>query len=322
MKIVFFGTSNVALPILEALSKKHEVLAVVTSPDARFGRKQEIKESPVSVLANEMKLKVLKPLSVKDNSDFLNELQSLNAEIFVVVSYGKILPLSVINLPKYKTLNVHFSVLPKYRGSSPIQYALLNGDKYTGTSVFILDEKVDHGALLGSEIVEIGQDDNFLTLSQKLAYKSAAIINELIADYVSGKITPQIQDEQAATFTKIITREQGKINWQNTSTTIYNQFRAFYPWPGVWTTWNGRIIKLIDIEISLLHPPAIPTLKRWQAGKTTEALSPGLVLQDGMVMCGESSYIKIKILQMEGKKEMPFIDFINGFKDFLGSVLN
>src|SRR3989344_7146376 len=140
MRIIFFGTSNVALPILEALSRKHEIAAVVTMPDAKTGRSQALTESPVSVLANEMKLKVVKPVNVKSNPEFHHSLQNIGAELFVVVSYGQILPLDIINLPKYKSINVHFSALPKYRGPSPIQFALLNGDEYTGISIFILDE--------------------------------------------------------------------------------------------------------------------------------------------------------------------------------------
>jgi methionyl-tRNA formyltransferase len=133
MKIVFFGTANTALPILEKLHSKHQVLAVVTNPDAPFGRSGKMQESPVSALAKDLKLPLFKPEKVKGNVDFLEQLKNINVDIFVVVAYGKILPLEIINLPKFKTINVHFSVLPKYRGSSPIQFALLNGDKQTGT---------------------------------------------------------------------------------------------------------------------------------------------------------------------------------------------
>src|SRR3989338_6928876 len=155
MKIIFFGTANVALPILEVLNKNHQVLTVVTTPDVKVGRKQELEESPVSALANDLKLPVLKPESVKANPEFLSQLSNLKAEIFVVVAYGKILPIEIISLPKHKAINVHFSLLPKYRGPSPIQFALLNGDKQTGTSIFVLDADVDDGPLLKQEIVNI-----------------------------------------------------------------------------------------------------------------------------------------------------------------------
>ncbi len=309
MKIVFFGTSNVALPILEALAKQHEILAVVTQPDGKVGRKQEIQESPVSVLANEIKLKILKPEKVKGNKQFYNELLNFGADIFVVVSYGQILPLEIINLPKYKTINVHFSVLPKYRGPSPIQYALLNGDMETGTSIFILDEKVDHGPWLFSETLPIEADDNFITLSEKLAYKSANVINKVIEDYTSGKITPLPQDEGAATYTKIIAKADGRINWQKTAQEIYNQFRAFYPWPGVWTTWQGKTLKITDMSI------------QYNPHQSSLIQTSGGVMEDGFVVCGKNTALKIKTLHLEGKKEMPILDFLNGNRNFISSLL-
>jgi len=163
LKIVFFGTANVALPILEVLNKTHQVVAVVTTPDVKVGRKQEIEESPVGALAKDLELKILKPENVKNNPEFIAELKNLGADIFVAVAYGKILPEEIINMPQHKTINVHFSVLPKYRGASPIQAALLNGDSQTGTSVFVLDKEVDDGPLLAQEIVNIAPDDNYLT---------------------------------------------------------------------------------------------------------------------------------------------------------------
>lgn len=309
MKIIFFGTSNVALPVLEALSKKNQILAVVTSPDARVGRKQEIKESPVSVLANEMKLKLLKPEKVKGNSEFLNEISTLGADIFVVVSYGKILPLEIINLPQFKTVNVHFSPLPKYRGSSPMQTALLNGDEYTGISVFVLDEKVDNGPLVSTEIVKVDADENYLTLSQKLAFKSAASINQILEDYTSGKITPLPQDEASATYTRIISKADGKIDWNKSASEIYNQFRAFYPWPGIWTKWNGKILKITDLQV--YHGNVDSNRK----------LGPGTVEPQGLVVCGQNTAIWLKSIQLEGKKETLMQDFLNGYSDFVGSKL-
>lgn len=310
MNIVFFGTSNVALPVLESLLKEHKILSVVTSPDAVVGRKQEFSESPVSSLAKDLKLTLLKPEKVKNNTEFMFELQKLNADIFVVVSYGKILPADIINLPKYKTINVHFSVLPKYRGSSPIQYALLNGDTQTGTSIFVLDENMDTGPLLGQEIVNIEPGDNFFTLSDKLAKKSAGIINSVIKDYIDGKIIPLPQDEARATYTKIITKQDGKIDWNKSAQEIYNQFRAFYIWPGVWTIWSGKKIKVLDCMTTEIEASA------------TENYRNGQVAQGGVVACGNNTYLKIKTLQLEGKNETDIGSFLNGYKDFVGTKLD
>ncbi len=305
-KIVFFGTSNVALPILESLKTKHEVLAVVTQPDAKSGRKQEFSESPVSVLAKEMDLKVLKPKKVSRNDIFRVELEALGADIFIVVSYGKILPSNIINMPKYKTVNIHFSILPKYRGPSPIQTALLNGDKETGTSIFILDEKVDHGPILAQEKAQIDPGDNYFTLSEKLAFKSSLLINQTIEDYTSGVLKPIPQDDSQATHTKIITKQDGAIDWEISAIQIYNKFKAFYPWPGIWTKWNGKMVKILDC-----YPSAI---------SFTNA-KPGTVLDGSAVVCGSGSTLEIKTLQLEGKNETDILSFLNGYKDFVGSKL-
>lgn len=311
MRIIFFGTANVALPILEALNKQHQVLAVVTNPDAPVGRSGKPQESPVSALAKDLNLKTFKPEKAGDFG-FLDELKNLNADIFVVVAYGKILPKDIINLPKYKTVNVHFSALPKYRGPSPIQSALQNGDEQTGTSIFILDEEVDNGPLLAQKIVNIEPDDSYFTLSNRLAKISADLLLETLADYEAEKITPLPQDESAATHTKIISKQDGKIDWNKSAVQIYNQFRAFYPWPGIWTNWNGKTLKILDCKVN--------TNLRMEHG-STDTYGCGTVLENGTVVCGEESILQIKSLQLEGKNEMPIADFLNGYGHFVGSKL-
>lgn len=307
MKIVFFGTSNEALPILETLKKEHEIAAVVSTPDALAGRRQELSESPVSALAKDLSLPIFKPEIVKNNPQFLSDLQTIRAEIFVVVAYGKILPQEIINLPKYKSVNVHFAVLPQYRGPSPIQYALLNGDTQTGTSIFILDQKIDEGPLLAQETCGIDPDDNYFTLSDKLARLSARLINPTLEAYVSGQVTPLPQNDSKASYTKIITKADGKIAWPQTSTQIYNRFRAFYPWPGIWTTWKGQVVKIIECS-PVEYPLPLGAL-------------PGKVLDQGVVVCGKGSALQISRLQLAGKNETGMLDFLNGYRDFTGSIL-
>ncbi len=306
MKIVFFGTANVALPILEALKKQHEILAVVTNPDVKVGRKQLLQESPVSALAVDLNLPLHKPEKVKNNPEFLELLKNLNADIFVVVAYGKILPLELINLPLHKTINVHFSLLPKYRGPSPIQATLLNGDSHTGASIFVLDEQVDTGPLIAQEIVAVEPDDNYFTLSDKLARLSAKIINTAVEDYVSGKVTPLPQVDMGVSHTNIITKNDGRVNWNKTSSEIYNQFRAFYLWPGIWTIWNGKKIKIAG---------CFPI--KWPIGES----QPATVLEQGVVVCGQGTALQISLLQMEGKNETAILEFLNGYQEFVGSNL-
>lgn len=306
MKTVFFGTSEAALPVLEALGKSGSVAAVVTGPDVKVGRKQSLQESPVSALAKKFGLPLFKPEKIKNNPDFLKTLQGFAADIFVIVSYGKILPLEIINLPKYKTVNVHFSLLPKYRGASPLQAALLNGDNQTAVSIFVLDEKVDHGPVLAAKTVGIAPGERYPELLKKMALKSGEVIMQTLEDYISGKITPLPQKEEEASYAKILSKADGKINWSDTAEKIHNQFRAFYPWPGIWTIWNGKVLKIADLKIG-----AIGLNKKFE---------PGTVLEGGCVVCS-NGFIELKTLQLEGKKAMPIKDFLNGQKQFIGSLL-
>ncbi len=303
MKLVFFGTSNVALPVLEALQREQQILAVVTTPDAKVGRKQILSPSPVAMLAEELSLPILKPEMVKNNPEFLQQLRDLGAEIFIVVSYGKILPEQVINLPPHKTLNIHFSRLPEYRGASPIQAALMNGDTTTATSIFVLEPEMDTGPIVAQQETTIDDDDTFLTLSQRMAKQSAELLLDVLPDYESGKVTPRPQDHTKASFTKIITKQDGKIDWSKPSQEIYNLFRAFYPWPGIWTTWDNKILKVLA---------CVPAA-------TSSDVEPGTVLPDGIITCGNNTTLKITSLQLEGKNPVTFKDFSNGYPLILKS---
>jgi methionyl-tRNA formyltransferase len=307
MKIIFFGTSNIALPVLEALKNKHEILAIVTTPDAKEGRDQELQESPVSALAADLKLTTFKPESLKNNQEFFDQLKQLNADIFVVVSFGKILPSEIINLPKYKAVNVHPSALPKYRGPSPIRTALLNGDEFTGVTLMLMDEKLDSGPMLAQEIVKIDDSDNNFTLEAKLAKTAANMINPVLADYISGKITPLPQDEAKVSFTSMIEKQDGKINWQKTAQEIYNQFRAFYPWPGIWTVWKDKNLKITECSTI--------------GYQSQQQFKPGTVLDNGVVACGSQTFLQIARLQISGKNETGILDFLNGYRDFVASNL-
>ena len=313
MKIVFFGTSNVALPILEALSKSHEILAVVTQPDAKVGRKQELQESPVSILATEMKLQVIKYKVIKGNPEVAKKLGSFGADLFVVVSYGQILPKEILEMPAMGCVNVHPSLLPKYRGSTPFVTALLNGETKTGTTIMLMDEKMDEGPIIAQEEVLIEPYDNAVTLGDKLSRVSASLLLTVLDKTANGTIpfSQMPQNASQATYTKILTKEDGKIDWNKTVGEIYNQFRAFYPWPGVWTKWNGKILKLTDC---VLADPDI----RNESGSTEDY---GKVLRNGVVICGNNTFLQIKSLQLEGKKETSLKDFLNGNREFVGSRL-
>ncbi len=295
MKIVFFGTSDVGLPILEALVKEHEVIQVVTSPDAAVGRKQELTPTPIANLAKFLKIPVAKPNSVKNNPEFLDFLRGLGADIFIVVSYGKIMPAELLEIPRLKTINVHFSLLPKYRGAAPIQYALLNGETTTGTSIFILDELVDHGPILVKKEFPIESQDTFETLAKKLSELSAGLLIDLLPSYEAGIITPQEQNHDEATFTKLIKKDHGRIDWSKSAQEIFNQWRAFTPWPGIWTTYNGQNFKILKLQV-------VPALDNEQLNE--------------IVPCGNNTYLLLETVQPSGKNPMSMRDFLNGQKDF------
>jgi methionyl-tRNA formyltransferase len=299
MKIVFFGTSDVGLPILTALATEHEILEVVTSPDAPVGRKQELQATPIAMLANSLDIPLQKPERVKNNPDFITHLRSFNADIFIVVSYGKILPVELLDIPPLKTINVHFSLLPKYRGAAPIQFTLLNGDTVTGTSIFILDADVDHGPILIQKEFPIEPTDSFPTLAAKLSALSADLLMEMLPLYQSGKITPVEQDHSAATSTKLIKKESGRIDWTRSASETHNALRAFTPWPGIWTTWHGENFKILQAQ------PFAAT--ETPAGKD-------------VIPCGPQnarSYLQLLEVQPAGKKPMSMKDFLNGQPDFM-----
>lgn len=267
MKIIFFGTANVALPILEKLNKQHQVLAVVTNPDAAVGRSQSLEETPVSALTRDLKLPTFKPETVKDNQEFIGQLKNLGADVFVVVAFGTIMPAEVINMPPLKTINVHFSALPKYRGPSPIQSALLNGDKQTGTTIFILDEQIDHGPLLAQKIADIEPDDNYFTLSDRLAHVSADLLMETLSDYQPGKITPLPRMNRSHRILKLLPSRPEKLTGPNQPLKFTTSCGLFTFGQGFGQRGRARKLKfLIFIRREVRRMPEIPAQYCQEAG--------------------------------------------------------
>lgn len=297
MKIVFFGTSDVGTPILKELGNAHEIALVVTSPDAPVGRKQVITPSPIAVTAQEMGLNISKPEKVKNNPEFLQTLRNVEADIFIVVSYGKILPEALLDIPLLKTLNVHFSMLPKYRGAAPIQYALLNGDTETGTTIFVLDAEVDHGPILSQQPLAIKVDDTFTTLARTLSELSSKLLAQTLPQYAAGQIVPRIQNHELATFTKLIKKDDGRIDWNRTAGDIYNQYRAFIEWPGLWTTYQEKKLKILECA---------------PAGNQNELSRTAL-----LIPCGNNTHLAITKLQLEGRNPATAKDFLNGNPRFM-----
>lgn len=270
IKIVYFGTPEFSAYILEKLieffqnlpaSRLHlegattnqlqfEVQTVVTSPDRPVGRLQQSKSSAVSMVARKYGIPMLKP--DKLDQDFIaSHLSLLSADLFIVASYGKIIPQTLLDIPTKGALNVHGSILPKYRGASPIQAPILNGDKETGITIMLMDEKVDHGSILSTNKIRISQQDTFETLSRKLSQEAVPLLIDTIVDFILGKIKPQSQDHTKATFCKLIKKEDGYFDINNPPSQEHLDriIRAYYPWPTAWTRWNGKIVKLLPNQM-------------------------------------------------------------------------
>lgn len=312
--LIFIGTPDFSVPTLQALisNERFNISAVITAPDAKVGRKQILTPPPIKIIAQKHKLSVLQPKKI---TSVINQITKLSPDVIVVIAYGQIIPKAILDIPKFGCLNLHASLLPKYRGASPIQAAILNGDKKTGITLMKMDAGLDTGPLITQESIDITATETGESLHNKLAKLSAATLVKYLPQYLDGKLKEKPQDNSRATHTKKITRESGKINWRKSAKEIARMTRAYYPWPGTWCKWNNKILKIISVDIIkinkyttgavFLHPPRI-------AG---EAGDGQLAMQ-----CGKNALI-IKKLQLEGKKQMSNKEFLAGHQEIIGIVL-
>ncbi len=306
------GTSEFAAEILESLiTTGYNIVSVYTQPDKKAGREQEVKKSAVKILADKNKLPVFQPS--KFNESVIEELRVQKPDLIILAAYGKIIPASVLSLPGFGALNVHASLLPKYRGPSPIQNALLNGEKETGVTLMLMDEKIDTGDILGQKKTAIDKNETAQELAKKLAKISSALLLKTIPLWIERKITPQKQNDSQATLCQLIEKEDGKIIWAEDAETIYNLFRAFTPWPGIFAYWEGesgpRRIKLNKIGFLKNNPETKHHIGEiFQIGEKI-----GVQCNLGVVILEE--------VQLEGKTNMKIEEFMNGYQNFIGSIL-
>ncbi|HOZ36639.1 MAG TPA: methionyl-tRNA formyltransferase [bacterium] len=305
-QIIFFGTSDFAANILKSLATNSlaDLILVVTQPDQPTGRHQTLTPPPVKILAQKLGLSIIQPANLDDTNEI--KLKDLQADLFIIAAYGLIIPSSILTLPRLGCLNIHPSLLPLYRGPSPIQTCLLNGDQETGISLILLDKKMDHGPLVSQIKIPVEPTDNYLTLSAKLADHSSRLLISTLPKFITNEIRPQAQNHSAATFTKIIKKINGQINWQNNAQKIYNQWRAFYLWPNIFS-----VIKIKNKNILIKFNEIKPTSQ-----KPISQNDPGTLFVDSkklLAACGESSCLEILRLQPEGKKIMTADEFINGY---------
>ncbi len=315
--IVYFGTSQPSAQVLETLATTEgfHVAAVITQPSKPVGRNLMVTPSPVKVTAERLEIKVLEPETLK-NFDLNNEQLAINSiDLFLVFAYGLIIPQAILDIPTYGSINIHPSLLPKYRGPTPIQSALLNGETETGVSIMLLDAKMDHGPILAQTKMTIDPDDTTPVLTEKLLADATPLLLKIIPDYVDGKMKPTEQNHDAATICTMLSRDDGKIDWNKSAQEIYNMYRAFTPWPGIWTTWNGKRLKLLKIKKCDYRENNL-TIQQFNnsSGKV-------IVLNNKIIVRCYAGSIEIDELQLEGKKPMDAHTFINGYKNFDTVVL-
>lgn len=299
MRIVFMGTPDFAVNSLESLlSAGHEVVGVFTQPDKPQGRKMVLTPPPVKVFAEKKGIKVYQPKSVRTDEVF-SLLQELDPELIAVVAYGKIIPENILNLPKYSCVNVHASLLPKYRGASPIQTAILNGENITGVTTQKMDIGVDTGDILLADETEILPTDNFETLHDKLAVQGAKLLVKTVEGLEKGTITPKKQSEDGVSYASIITKEMGLVDFNKTANEIDCLIRAFTPWPSAFMFLGGKRVKIINATLGEFVDSEPRTVIEAKNGLT--------------VACGGKTSIVFNELQPEGKGVMSAKAFLNGY---------
>jgi len=300
LRIVFMGTPDLACASLEALLARpgFQIVGVVTQPDRPKGRELRLQPPPVKEFALGSHLQVLQPERAR-NEDFISELRRLAPELIVVAAYGQILPKAILDLPRFGCINVHTSLLPKYRGAAPIQWAILNGDAVTGVTIMKMDVGMDTGDILTAENTAIGDEDNGETLHDRLAGLGASLLVKTIPEYVAGSIQPRPQPGEGASYAPKIKKEHGLIDWRQPARTIWNRVRGLVPWPGAFTHLPNRA----------------QMLKVWAAGVMEGAGQPGVILEADKhgiaVGCGQGVLI-LHELQREGGRRLTAEQFLAG----------
>lgn len=315
MKLVFCGTPRFAVPTFEALrGAGHEIALAVTQPDKPVGRAQELVAPPVKQAALAAGIPVTQPEKIRNNTEFRVQLESIAPDAIVVVAYGRIIPPWMLTLPRLGCINLHASLLPKYRGAAPIQWAVAEGETVTGNTTMLLEEGLDTGPILLQQQIEIAPDHTAADLFTVLAERGAPLVVETLAGLERGSITPRPQDHALATLAPLLTREDGEMNFAaRTATELKNRGRGFQPWPGAFTALNGK--KLI------VH--RMDAVESWNLVAPADA-QPGQVQLDGnrlFVSCAQNTWLELIEVQLEGKKRMSAAEFLRGMQLRAGARL-
>lgn len=313
MRIVYMGTPEFAVPSLQVLADAgHDVAAVFTQPDRPKGRGHQLQASPVKEAAVRLGIPVHQPERIR-RPEQVELLRSMGADAMVVVGYGQIIPQSIIDIPRFGIVNVHGSLLPKYRGAAPIQWAIANGETVTGVTTMLINAGLDTGDMLLKAGLPVGERETALEIGPKLAELGADLLVKTLAGLEAGTVTPEPQNDAEATLAPILTKENGRIDWTMTAKQISDRGRGFLPWPGTWTTFRGQILHI------------------WRSKPANDiGLGvPGSVhMKDRrlLVACGQDTVLEIEELQLEGRKRVSAEAFRNGQRltqqDILGENTN
>lgn len=303
MNVVFMGTPDFAVPSLENIAEVHNVQAVFTQPDKPVGRKMVLTPPDVKVCAEKLGIPVYQPVKLKD-SDSYEIIKELNPDVIVVVAYGQILPENILNIPKYGCINVHGSLLPKYRGAAPIQWSVLNGDKVTGVTTMYMEKGLDTGDILETKEYEIGINDTAGEVFDTLAEMGGKLILDTLEKAEKGQLHPIKQDDSKSSYAKMLDKSMCNIDFSKTNLQVHNQVRGLSPWPVASTKLNGKVLKIFETRLA--------------EGKG----KPGEILNTNplTIACGEGAVV-VNTVQLQGKKKMDSKAFLQGHKLEKGTVI-
>jgi methionyl-tRNA formyltransferase len=318
LRILFMGSPEIAVPFLAMLTQQEEVVGVITQPDQPAGRGYKLKPPAVKETALSMGLEIHQPEKLKNNDNFRELLKNLNPDLGVIIAYGKILPAGILETPKTGSINIHFSVLPKYRGPAPIQWALINGEEETGVTIFWLNEKVDAGEIIWQEKIKIVPEDDYYSLSAKLVKTGLAGLKQTLELIKKGQAPRISQNPAEVSYAPLVHKTDALIKWSKSAWEIHNLIRALVAWPTAYTvcrtdSGKNKLLKILEARIN----PGIPADQEVK-GKPGEILG---ITREGMtVKCADSSLL-IKKVKLEGAKEMSSYDFTLGHKIKTGEIL-
>ncbi len=297
MRIIFAGTSEFGIPTLEKLKSSYELVLVITQPDKPTGRNKILTPPPIKVWAEKNNIKVIQPQKILD-SKF--QILDSNPDLMIVAAYGQIIPQEILDIPRFKSINIHGSLLPKYRGASPIQAAIMNQDEKTGITLIQMDAKMDNGPIIAKSEFALNGTETFSGLYKTLAMVSADLVMKALPDWFEGKIKPEVQNHPLATFSKMLTRTDARIDWSQPAKKIDALVRALNPEPGTWTTLDGKTVKILKTILLQESKIELPGKIYWHQGQLAVKAIDGSLL--------------IEQIQPEGKQPMSGKDFLNGLK--------